>query len=181
MSKVKHRKVSDKENQPLADYIPDLVSSVKKESTYIVSGIMSEIKNTFESNAKNSAKLFIESKTLNPPDTHRRYLYESKSSKEGFLAHPDSYKHPNHGEPMDLGSESSDDENQEQLSPQHFIKTDLSVEKPKVEYKLSQELSFNTLSDKVFKYANNCYLIVLSHQMSISQKNFSLHPKKKSR
>lgn len=48
-----------------------------------------------------------------------RHLYETKSSNLSFSEAPDSYSHPNHGEPVDLGSDSSDlEELEEEYSQQ---------------------------------------------------------------
>lgn len=54
-------------------------------------------------------------KGIRSPESHLRMLYDTKSSKDTLQYFPDSYLHPNHGEPMDLGSDSSEDEND------HFI------------------------------------------------------------
>ena len=52
----------------------------------------------------------LTSKGISSPDSKTKPLYNNNSSKSTIILAPDSYQHPNHGEPMDLGSEVSKEE-----------------------------------------------------------------------
>jgi hypothetical protein len=72
-----------------------------------------------------------------------KYLYWPKSSKDIILGVPDSYRHPNHGEPMDLGDESEEENDENEcIDIQTGVRGDFNRQK---------DVSFDTLREKILK------------------------------
>ena len=109
--KILNRNESDKENAFMAHSQNSevLQESYKLNSTIVINGVCTETnKNSFISKLSNfeDEKHKRTSKVIASPGSYINPLYNN-SSKDTINNIPDSYSHPNHGEPMDLGSQSN--------------------------------------------------------------------------
>jgi hypothetical protein len=114
------RRYSDKENISaiIRGNINELNTSVKQNSTYMVNGIFTDGKSSYMGapSVNNSKRKQLTAKGIASPESQINPLYNNNSSKDTIVVLPDNYWHPNHGEPMDLDSQYSDEP--ESLKPE---------------------------------------------------------------
>jgi hypothetical protein len=113
------RRHSDKENISaiIRGNTNELNTSVKQNSTWMVNGICTDGKSSYMGmpSVNNSKKKRLTAKGIASPESQNNHLYNNNSSKDTIVVLPDNYWHPNHGEPMDLDSQYSDEP--ESLNP----------------------------------------------------------------